>query len=183
MLTLLLQVASLANVYAEDVPTAWDALRQGNAVIIMRHSLAPDDGPASPLTRAVCADERNLSQAGRDQAEEIGALFRENGIEEASTYSSDVCRCVDTATLFGYDEPEILPAINSFFNDRSAEPKQTEALKQWIQDRTSSSSTPAILVTHGLNVSALTGDFLMQGEFLVVAVEQNDVVVLATASK
>ena len=46
-----------------------------------------------------CATQRNLSDEGRAQARRIGARFRANGIETAKVFSSQWCRCRETAEL------------------------------------------------------------------------------------
>lgn len=168
------------NLLASD-ESAWQALRDGEAVAIMRHALAPSGGPASKLTREVCESERNLSQSGRDQAVKIGGLFRLNGIDVANVYSSSLCRCIDTGVLLGFGDPVLLPAIDSFFEDQSKAPEQTEELKQWITQAISKKADANILVTHGYNISHLTGHFVAQGDIVIVGLADKDS--LVTLSK
>ena len=70
--------------------------------------------------------------------------------------------------------------INSFFQNWSAEPEQTRELKsalvKWLNDP----GEVRILVTHQVNISAVTGQFAGSGDMLIVTVRQGNPVVLAT---
>ena len=164
------------KIYANE--SAWQALRDGKAVAIMRHAIAPSGVDNSALTREACKGERNLSQQGRDQAIRIGEIFRANDIVNAKVYTSSLCRCVDTAELLAFNSPSLLNAINAFYPDRSSAPKQTVELKQWIKQQITQSESTNILVTHGFNVTELTGEFASQGEFLIIAMDGDGVVVM-----
>lgn len=144
----------------------WSALREGRAFAMMRHALAPGTGDPANFDVDDCATQRNLSVEGREQARRTGDAFRDNGIMMAEVKTSAWCRCQDTASLMNLGTPEVLPALNSFFQNRSARDPQTEALKQWLNEWIG--SKPLVLVTHQVNISALTGDFTSSGEIVVV---------------
>ncbi len=61
----------------------WQALRSGTAVGLLRHALAPGIGDPAHFRLEDCATQRNLSEAGRQQARAIGASFHRNGITAA----------------------------------------------------------------------------------------------------
>ena len=82
-----------------DQDIAWTQLRQGRAVALIRHAIAPGLGDPSGFRIGDCTTQRNLSQEGRDQARRIGEFFREKGVKETSVYSSQWCRCSETARL------------------------------------------------------------------------------------
>lgn len=46
-----------------------------------------------------CATQRNLSEAGREEARRIGAAFRARGIPIGRVLSRRWCRCLETAGL------------------------------------------------------------------------------------
>ena len=164
---------------------AWQSLRDGKAVAIMRHAIAPFDVDNSGLTRDACKEERNLSQEGRDQAVKIGDLFRANGVMQPKVYSSKLCRCIDTAILLGFDAPTVLPLITSYYLQQDVDGSaQTEDLKKWIKNQTTQASATNILVTHGVNIKDLLGEsgYASQGEILILSIENNEVVVLLRVS-
>ncbi|HBS77726.1 MAG TPA: histidine phosphatase family protein, partial [Pseudomonas sp.] len=43
---------------------AWTALREGRAVLLMRHALAPGTGDPPGFVLEDCTTQRNLDQAG-----------------------------------------------------------------------------------------------------------------------
>jgi hypothetical protein len=83
---------------AQLAPGLRRRLSQGRFNIYFRHSLTiragqPDDDLSS------CERQRNLTDAGRQVAGEIGAAIRAHGIPVGRVLSSPYCRCVDTARL------------------------------------------------------------------------------------
>ena len=46
-----------------------------------------------------CNTQRNLSNSGRKQAEKIGSFFKDNNISIDKVYSSEWCRCKETALI------------------------------------------------------------------------------------
>ena len=158
----------------DDAPTvdaALAAVAAGRAVIVMRHALAPGTGDPAEFARGDCTTQRNLSEAGREQARRIGRRLRAAlGTDEAEVRSSAWCRCLETGRLLGLGEVRPLPALDSFFRERDAREGRTAALRRWIERRTGRAGEgirPAVLVTHQVNVTALTGVFPSSGELVV----------------
>jgi phosphohistidine phosphatase SixA len=145
----------------------WQALRDGRAVLLMRHALAPGTGDPPGFRVEDCATQRNLSAEGRAQARRAGAALRASGITAAVVKSSAWCRARDTATELDLGPVEIEPALNSFFGESSRAPTQMAALRAAIaalpRDR------PAVLVTHQVVVTALSGIYPQSGEMVVLA--------------
>ncbi|WP_300497950.1 histidine phosphatase family protein, partial [uncultured Methylophaga sp.] len=79
-------------------------------VIILRHALAPGVGDPEGFDLEECQTQRVLSSEGRQQAIEIGQKLRESGITEAEVFSSEWCRCLETAELLGFGPPQKLTA-------------------------------------------------------------------------
>jgi broad specificity phosphatase PhoE len=109
---------------------------------------------------------RNLSNDGRKQAIQIGETVKAKGSDQAHVYSSQWCRCLDTARLLGLGDVEELELLNSFFRNRSAEPVQTAALTDWLANRPG--DKPIVLVSHQVNITALTGIFPASGEIIFI---------------
>src|SRR5688500_16468822 len=92
-------VAQPAPAPAADEAELFEALRTGRAAALLRHALAPGIGDPAEFRLDDCATQRNLSAAGRDQARAIGERLRAQGITQAEVYSSQWCRCLETARL------------------------------------------------------------------------------------
>lgn len=149
-----------------DEAALWQALNTPGHLAIMRHALAPGGGDPDTFQLRDCSTQRNLSDGGRDQAKRIGARLRSNGILAAHVYSSQWCRCLETARLLGFGTVKELSALNSFFQSMEKRGAQTAALQDWIEDQ--SLESPTILVTHQVNITALTGIFPASGEMVVL---------------
>lgn len=149
-----------------DEASLWQALRSPGHIAIMRHALAPGGGDPDGFQLRDCATQRNLSDGGRDQAKRIGARLRANGVTAARVLSSQWCRCLETARLLGFGAVTELPALNSFFATMSDSDAQTAALQDWI--KTQPLTTPTVLVTHQVNITALTDIFPASGELVVL---------------
>lgn len=168
LLLCLLPVATLAN--------DWDALKQPGAVAIMRHALAP--GASDPVRFQIgdCSTQRNLDDRGRAQAASIGAALKARGTSFDNIYTSQWCRCMDTAILLDMGPPQEAQALNSFFGDRSTEAAQTDATRELIAAATG----PIMLVTHQVNIRALTGQTTSSGEILVIREAEAGIEVLGS---
>lgn len=161
---------------------AWQSLKAGNAVVLMRHALAPGVGDPPQFDLERCSTQRNLSDVGRMQARAIGDVLRANGIVEATILSSEWCRCMETAALLSLGDPRPAPMLNSFFEDRQTEHEQTQTLKDSLGEWLSPDGEVRILVTHQVNISSLTGQFASSGDMLIVTLKNNEPVVLARIS-
>lgn len=142
----------------------WDALDQPGSIAIMRHALAPGTGDPSSFTLGDCATQRNLSERGREQARRIGAAFRERGINFSQVLSSQWCRTRETAELLDLGAVSDAASLNSFFQDFSSRDDQTAETLDLIR----SSNGRVMLVTHQVNISALTGRGTRSGEVLII---------------
>ena len=138
-------------------------LRQPGAVAIMRHARAPGTGDPASFQPGVCSTQRNLDESGREQARQIGARLRAARVA-APVFTSEWCRTRETAELLGIGPVRPLPALNSFFSERTSGPTQTEAVRAFMAGLDS----PAVLVTHQVNIAALTGVYPADGEMVVL---------------
>jgi phosphohistidine phosphatase SixA len=145
---------------------AWQSLKQGGTVALFRHARAPGTGDPANFQISDCSTQRNLSDEGRLQAQRIGDQFRAQKVPVEQVLSSRWCRALDTARLaFGAMAQPSAP-LDSFFSGREQEPAQTQALRQIIRDWRSPGVL--VLVTHQVNITALTGIFPGEGEMLVL---------------
>jgi len=151
---------------AAENTALWSALRSGGHVALLRHALAPGTSDPPGFALGDCGTQRNLSDEGRGQAARIGARFRANGIESARVLSSQWCRCLETAGLLGLGPVAELPILNSFYERRENQDRQTRALEAWLAGQ--ALEKPVVLVTHQVNITALTGVFPGSGELVVI---------------
>jgi phosphohistidine phosphatase SixA len=164
-LILLTGLAAVRSAAAQD-ETAWDALRGGGHVGLMRHARAPGTDDPPNFRIGDCTTQRNLSAGGRDQAAAVGERLRAHGIDRARVYSSQWCRCLDTAALIDIGPVDELPFLNSLVSYPRESGTMTRAAREWIaaQDL----SGPVVLVTHQVNIGALVQQYPAEGEIVVV---------------
>lgn len=169
----------VSAVAADKEPTLWEALASGSHVALLRHALAPGNGDPPEFRLGQCTTQRNLSDEGRDQASKIGDRFRENNIYAARIFSSQWCRCLETAKLLKLGQIEELAPLNSFFRHYERGDSQTEMLLVWLREQ--DLDRPFILVTHQVNITALTGIYPDSGELVIVhRSDADDIKVIGT---
>ena len=84
-----------------------EAMREGGTVVFLRHA-ATDEGEVDTGRLHDRAGQRNLSEAGIDQARALGRAFRALGIPFVRVLASPVFRARDTTELaFGADDVEV----------------------------------------------------------------------------
>ncbi|UTV97957.1 histidine phosphatase family protein [Marinomonas rhizomae] len=147
--------------------TAWQAWRDGKAVFIMRHALAPGGGDPSGFALEDCSTQRNLNDIGRKQSVAWGEYIRSQHSGPVQVYSSQWCRCLETAQLMSLGEVESLPILNSFFAGQGDRVAQTEGVLRMFSHE--SVGKPTILVTHQVNFTALTQIYPSSGEAAILA--------------
>jgi len=139
---------------AQDAEAAWRALAGDGAVALIRHAQAPGPSPDPPGFRIEdCATQRNLSAAGRAQAERLGALWRAKGAKLGKLLSSPWCRCRDTVRLMGLGEPAVENALWNLLQrppDRDAKVARLQSIiRAWRGPGT------LAMATHGITMRAI----------------------------
>ncbi len=124
----------------------------------------PGTGDPAGFGLVIAGTQRNLSDEGR-ASHRIGDLFRENGIAEARVYTSQWCRCRDTASSSARPGGGAKPAQFLLRKPSDGKP-QTEALAAWIN---TAPRQTVILVTHQVNITGLTDVVPQSGELVFVA--------------
>lgn len=164
------------NSLSETIDSSLDkeiikGLESGKYFLILRHAFAPGNGDPEHFDISDCQTQRNLSDKGRIQARNIGEFLKKNGIDKASVFTSQWCRCRETAELMDIGSVKDLPVMNSFFRDFEKEEEQTLGLIKWLVNERSNVTYPLILVTHQVNITALTGVFPSSGEIVVMSLD------------
>ncbi|MEN0041249.1 MAG: histidine phosphatase family protein [Pseudomonadota bacterium] len=143
-----------------------DLARKDGAILFMRHAIAPGGGDPDNFRLDDCSTQRNLSERGRQQARDTGAMLRKAGIIFDIVATSQWCRCRETAELMNVGEVVEWPSLNSFFGDRSKEPAQTAETLEKLNALPEGARV--LLVTHQVNVTALSDVFPQSGEIIIM---------------
>lgn len=171
-LALMIALATFMPAHAqEDNEGLWDLLQSGKSVALIRHALAPGTGDPPGFKLGDCSTQRILSEEGRQQARALGELFRARGISQADVRSSRWCRSLETAELLGLGEVRKMPFLDSFFRSRGRGPEQTEAARAFIRAHLDRGGRPLVLVTHQVNITALSGVYLASGEIVLLRLD------------
>lgn len=150
---------------ATSLPDAWPLL-DSRSVVLIRHAEAPGVGDPPGMKLDDCSTQRNLDERGRAQARAIGEQFRARGVAVGRVLSSPWCRTRETAQLaFGSGVTDA-SAFSSTFGRRERMEAQTTAARALLL----AWRGPGVLVvvTHQVNITALTGLSLGSGEALVL---------------
>ena len=147
---------------------AFGRVSETGIVAIVRHAHAPGTGDPESFTLGNCATQRNLGARGREQAREICAAIRAAGVIVDRVLTSQWCRCRDTARLLDLGPVEDLPVLNSFFRNPTRSDQQTADLRQFLFGLLPGETV--ILVTHYVNIRALTGRGVTSGEVLLLQI-------------
>ncbi len=148
-----------------------EPLREPGTALLLRHALAPGTGDPAGFRVEDCATQRNLSDAGREQARALGTRLKASGIDAARVYSSHWCRCLETARLLDIGDVEPHPAFDSFFQRPGERDARTRAAREFL--RTLPSGPPVVIVTHQFNIRALTGESTGSGAGWLVRVTED----------
>ena len=141
-------------------------LKQGGKLIFIRHAYAPGGGDPINFDINVCNTQRNLDNSGRNQADKIGSLFKDNNISTDKVYSSEWCRCKETA-LIAFNQFETKKFLNSFFSSKFAQNKnsQIKSFKKFIKSWDGKKNL--IFVTHYVFISEILDYAPSSGEIII----------------
>lgn len=149
-------------------PGVLQRLSEPRTHAILRHAIAPGTGDPPGFALGDCTTQRNLDDRGRAQARAIGAALRDAGITVDHVLTSQWCRSAETAELLGLGPVAEEPALNSFFADRSTREAQIAQTRRLLAALPEEET--AVLVSHQVNITALTGIYPRSGETVVLRV-------------
>ena len=168
-LTLLSVMPSVSA--ATDQAEIIDRLNAGGHILMIRHALAPGNGDPPNFKIGDCATQRNLDDIGRDQARSIGVWLRNNGVTSARVYSSQWCRCLETARLLNLGPVQELAALNSFYERTQDREPNLKALNDFISQQPVKGEL-IILVTHFVTIAGIAGTGVSSGEGALLALHE-----------
>jgi phosphohistidine phosphatase SixA len=137
-------------------------LAKPGRVLMLRHANAPGIGDPPNFKLDDCATQRNLDAAGRTQAAKLGERLAKAGVAHATVYSSQWCRCLETARLLNVGLVTELSALNSFYGRAPDRDATVAALRTFLVGLPAG-GPPVVLVTHQFTISAFTGQGTVSG--------------------
>jgi broad specificity phosphatase PhoE len=166
-----LGILILATTTGTTAAESWgERLSAGGRVLMIRHAYAPGTGDPADFRIGDCATQRNLNEVGREQAQRIGGWLRAQGVAAARVYSSQWCRCLETAKLLGLGSVMELPALNSFYGRPEDREPNLSALREFLAQQPAQGQL-IVLVTHFVTISAIAGQGVSSGEGVLLALD------------
>ncbi len=163
---LILFISLTTLVKADSKKNIIENLKVGGKLIFIRHAYAPGGGDPENFNISDCSTQRNLSESGRIQSIKIGNFFSENKIKIENVYSSEWCRCKETAFI-AFKNFKTKSFLNSFFSSKFAQNKNSQIrdfqkfLLDWDQ------KTNLIFVTHYVVISEILDYPSSSGEIVI----------------
>ena len=141
-------------------------LLDGNKLIFIRHAYAPGSGDPNNFNLNDCSTQRNLSNEGRQQALKIGEFFKKHEIRIEKVFSSEWCRCKETAKI-AFEDYSTKKFLNSFYSSKfqKNKTKQIKELNDYVQKFKSNQNL--VLVTHYVLISEVLNYAPSSGEIVV----------------
>ncbi len=165
-LILIIFISINSPVKADSKKNLIENLKKGGKLIFIRHAYAPGGGDPVNFKIDDCSTQRNLSESGRIQSKKIGKFFLDNKIKIKNVFSSEWCRCKETAFL-AFKNFETKNFLNSFFSSKFAHNKNIQMrdfqkfLLEWDK------KTNTIFVTHYVVISEIFDYPSSSGEIVI----------------
>ena len=131
-------------------------------VLLIRHALAPGFGDPQNFDLNDCSTQRNLDGEGREQAFRIGEKIKAARIKFSKIYSSQWCRCLETAKNMNLGEITVEPGLNSFFQGIVPKDKTLDRLRKRLES-VEAKQELVLMITHQVTITAVTGITVSSG--------------------
>ena len=128
--------------------------RFNGTVIFLRHAMAPGIGDPKNFDLDDCKTQRNLDETGREQARAIGKLIAAAKLDLAGIYSSEWCRCLETAVLLDLGAVTPFDGLNSFYQNHAPRDATLAKLNSKLANLPHNGA-PIIMVTHYVTIQAV----------------------------
>ncbi len=161
------------SVKADSNKTLINELNKGGKLIFIRHAYAPGGGDPDNFDINDCTTQRNLSDSGRVQSQKIGNFFKENKISIGKVYSSEWCRCKETASI-AFKKYKTKNFLNSFFSVKFSENRKKQIidfnkfLSTWDEDQNLIFVTHYVVISEILNYAPSSGEIVISDKSLKV---------------
>ena len=161
----LAQTGFVRTASAQSPATLAEQARRGGVLLIRHASTEAGVGDPPGFALGQCHTQRNLSEAGRAESRALGQWLVRHGLQPRAVFSSQWCRCQDTARIaFGHFED--WPALNSTFAGQGQHDQQMRLLRERL--RRLPAGALEVWVTHQVIMTGLTGAYPAMAEGFLV---------------
>lgn len=165
-------LAASNTAMAEETEGLWSALAEGGKVVMIRHAATEEASGEVSMNLdggGDCSAEQNLTDAGREQAQALGALFQQHGVAVSEVLTSEFCRARETAAL-AFGDSEAWGPLNLA---ESLPADDAEFLMEDVRERIGDFEGEGVLVmmTHRSNINTITFQQTEPGDMVVVVPE------------
>ena len=168
-LSLVLFICLASSVKADLNQNLIKELKNGGKLIFIRHAYAPGGGDPNNFDINYCNTQRNLSDRGKKQAKKIGNFFFKNNILIEKIYSSEWCRCKETASL-AFKNFETKQFLNSFFSTKFSDNKEFQMknfkkfITNWDEKHNLVFITHYVVISEILNYPSSSGEIIISNK-------------------
>ena len=164
LLIIFITISSVVK--ADSSQTLINELQKGGKLIFLRHAYAPGGGDPDNFDINDCSTQRNLSDSGRVQSKKIGNFFKKNKISIGKVYSSEWCRCKETASI-AFKEYKTKNFLNSFFSAKFANNRKKQIIdfdkfiSNWDKNQNLVFVTHYVVISEILNYAPSSGEIVI----------------------
>ena len=169
----LISICIISYVKADSKHNITSELKKGGKLIFIRHAYAPGGGDPENFDIDNCATQRNLNDSGRIQSKKIGDFFKKNNIPLGKVFSSEWCRCKDTASI-AFKKFETKSFLNSFFSEQFAKNKKNQIndfhkfIDEWDKNQNLIFITHYVVISEILNYAPSSGEIVVSDKHFKV---------------
>jgi phosphohistidine phosphatase SixA len=170
---LIILICIISPVKADLNQNIISELKKGGKIIFIRHAYAPGGGDPNNFDLNDCNTQRNLNDDGRLQSKKIGDFFKKNKISIKKVYSSEWCRCKETASI-AFRNFETKNFLNSFFSERFAKNRENQVenfnkfINNWDRKQNLIFVTHYVVISEILNYAPASGEIIVSDKQLKV---------------
>ena len=170
---LIILICIISPVKADFNQNIISELKKGGKIIFIRHAYAPGGGDPNNFDLNDCNTQRNLNNDGRLQSKKIGDFFKKNKISIKKVYSSEWCRCKETASI-AFRSFETKNFLNSFFSERFAKNRENQVenfnkfMNNWNGKGNLIFMTHYVVISEILNYTPASGEIIVSDKQLKV---------------
>ena len=163
---LIIFISISSSIKADSKKNLIEELKNGGKLIFIRHAYAPGGGDPDNFDINDCNTQRNLSDRGRIQSQKIGNFFEKNKISIGKVYSSEWCRCKETASI-AFKKYETKKFLNSFFSSKFANNRKKQIIDfdkfliDWDKDQNLIFITHYVVISEILNYAPSSGEIVI----------------------